>query len=263
MNYARRQYLPVVLLVVGTLLLGSGCAKKVAPPRTGPAGRSEDQRVIEHTVGTGETLARIADNYYGDPARFEDIARDNGITDPSKIVPGSVLRMQFSEDEYAAARKRSAALAPYNKGVDLMANERLGEAEKQFRLALGEAPDLTAAKYNLALVLLKRGRTEQALTLLEDLTALRPKDTDFRFAHGNALFQAARFDEAAVQFQAALAVNPVLKRAAFGYARSLQEAGDVAGAISAWERYLDLDGTSSWAAAAQRNLKTLRDDDGS
>lgn len=263
MKTSSRHFPSFVLLAIGILLLATGCAKKVAPPRTGPAGDGVDQRVIEHTVGTGETLARIADNYYGNPQRYDDIARDNGIADPSKIVPGSVLRMQFSEDEYAAARKRASALAPYNKGVDLMANERLGEAEQQFRLALEEAPDLTAAKYNLALVLLKRGRTEQALILLEELTALRPEDTDFLFARGNALFQAARFDEAAVQFQAALAVDPTLKRAAFGFARSLQEAGEATRAIGAWERYLELDTTSSWAAAAQRNLKMLRDDGGS
>ena len=50
---------------------------------------------------------------------------------------------------------------PYNKGVDLMAQERLAEAEKQFRLALETAPDLVAAQYNLALVLLKRGKTDR------------------------------------------------------------------------------------------------------
>jgi tetratricopeptide (TPR) repeat protein len=148
----------------------------------------------------------------------------------------------------------------YNKGVDLLGNERLAEAEKQFGLALETAPDLVAAKYNLALVLLKRGKTEESLVYLEELTTLRPTDTDFLFARGNALFQSTRFDEAAVQFEAALAVDPGLKRAAFGLARSLQEGEHKTEAIAAWNRYLELDSTTSWAAAARRNLKLLQDD---
>jgi tetratricopeptide (TPR) repeat protein len=112
----------------------------------------------------------------------------------------------------------------------------------------------------LALVLLKRGKTEQALVLLEELTILRPTDTDFLFARGNALFQSTRNDEAAEQYQAALDLDPQLKRAAFGLARSLQEGQHTDRAIAAWKRYLELDGTTSWAAAARRNLEILQDE---
>lgn len=253
-----KMFLLVALLLPA--LVFTGCAKKVAPPVEDEISPPQGGQFLDHTVAEGETLAQVADNYYGDPALSARIAADNGITDPQRIIPGSVLRLRFTDDEWKSARKRSAALVPYNKGVDLLANERLAEAEKQFELALETAPDLVAAQYNLALVLLKRGKTEQALTLLEDLTTRRPTDTDFLFARGNALFQGARFDEAAVQFQAALVVDPELKRAAFGLARSLQEGQHDDEAIAAWNRYLELDSTSSWAAAARRNLKMLQDD---
>lgn len=261
-------YLPVfltrLLLFAGLLvaLLAAGCAKKVTTSpveEEAPIPQAGDFH-LDHTVADGETLAQVADNYYGDPDRAGRIAGDNGLADSDRVIPGSVLRLNFSEDEWGAARKRSAALVPYNKGVDLLGNERLAEAEKQFRLALDTAPDLVAAKYNLALVLLKRGKTEQALVYLEELTALRPTETDFLFARGNALFQSTRFDEAAAQFTAALAVDPNLKRAAFGLARSLQEGQHTPEAIAAWNRYLELDSTTSWAAAARRNLKLLQDD---
>ena len=266
----RRETLLVGLLVF--VLLMTGCAKKVAPPVEGDVAVPEGGHYLDHTVAEGETLAQVADNYYGDPGVSTRIAKDNGVADPERIIPGSLLRLRFTDDEWESARQRSAALVPYNKGVDLLANERLAEAEKQFSLALDTAPDLVAAKYNLALVYLKRGKTEQALVLrkrgkteqalvlLEELTTLRPTDTDFLFARGNALFQSTRFDEAAEQFQAALDVDPKLKRAAFGYARSLQEGQHTDRAITAWERYLELDGTSSWAAAARRNLKLLQDE---
>ncbi len=252
-----------VSLLASLLLLGvlmAGCAKKVAPPVEGEVAVPSGSHFLDHTVAEGETLAQVADNYYGDPGISDRIARENGISDPVRIIPGSLLRLRFNDDEWELARKRSAALVPYNRGVDLLTKERLAEAEKQFRLALDTAPDLVAAKYNLALVLLKRGKTEQALVLLEELTSRRPSDTDFLFARGNALFQSTRFDEAAVQFQAALAMDPQLKRAAFGLGRSLQEGQHTDRAIAAWERYLELDSTSSWAAAARRNLKMLQDE---
>lgn len=247
------------VVLAALVLLAAGCAKKVAPPADGPLPPPDGEMVLEHTVGRGETLALIADNYYGDPDRRGDIARENGIADPDRIVPGAVLRLSFTEKEWDAARQRAQALEPYNRGVELMGKDRLGEAEQQFRTALAIAPDLVAARYNLALVLLKRGHTEQALTFLEDLARDRPEDKDVRFALGNALFQSARFEEAVVQFEAALARDPGFKRAAFGLARSLQEAGHTERAIAAWEAYLVLDDASSWAAAARRNLKTLRE----
>jgi tetratricopeptide (TPR) repeat protein len=249
-----------ILVSFAILFLAGGCAKKVAPPTDDyPVEMEDDKRILEHTVGRGETLALIADNYYGDPERRLDIARDNGLADPDRIVPGSVLRLRFTEDEWEDARRRAQALVPYNKGVELMGQDRLGEAEKQFRTALEAAPDLAAARYNLALVLLKRGHTEQALTLLEELTTVRPQDKDFRFARGNALFQSARFDEAAEQFEMALARDPGFQRAAFGLARSLQEGGHTDRAIAAWQAYLELDDSSSWANSARRNLAELQE----
>ena len=242
------------------LMLVAGCAKRVSTPVGDGPPTPAGSQFIDHTVADGESLAQVADNYYGDPGLADRIARDNKMSDPDRVIPGSLLRLWFDENEWESARKRSAALVPYNKGVDLLGNERLAEAEKQFRLALDTAPDLVAAKYNLALVFLKRGKSEQALVLLEELTALRPEDTDFLFARGNALFQSTRFDDAAVQFSAALDVDPGLKRAAFGLARSLQEGQHSEEAIAAWQRYLELDGTSSWAQAARRHLKMLQDE---
>jgi len=234
-----------------------GCAGKSGPEAQQDLGLSADQRVIEHTVGSGESLSRIADNYYGDPARSEDIARQNGLSDPERMVAGSVLRLQFSADEWDAALRRASALKAYNKGVDLMANDRVGEAEKQFKLALDTAPDLLAAKYNLALAHLKRGRNDRALVLLSELTAERPTDPEFLFARGNALFQGTEFAAAIVQFSAALEYRPGFKRAAFGLARSYQENGQAEQAIIAWQAYLALDSSSSWAATAERNLRIL------
>ncbi len=243
------------------LLLAGGCAKKVVDGAgTTPSGG--EARIIEHEVVTGETLALIADNYYGDPTRADRVARDNDLADPALVRPGSVLRLHFDEDEWAAARRRSAALEAYNRGVQLMQQERLAEAEQQFRLALDTADDLVAARYNLALVLVDRGRVDEALPLFEELVRQRPGAKDIRFAQGHALFLATRFDEAVYGFDATLAIDPGHRRAAFGRARALEEAGRREEAMAAWRAYLEMDSGSSWAAQARSRLQALQDGEG-
>lgn len=255
--HGRLAFLTTILCLLA--IISGGCGgKNVAPPATeNPATEFE---TIEHTVGAGETLDRIADNYYGDPGRAADIARDNGITPDGRLAAGSVLALRFRLDEFESARRRATALEPYNRGVDLMQQDRLAEAARQFEVALDTAPDLVAARYNLALVLQRRGMNEEALVLLEELTRQRPGEIDFHFARGHCLFQLTRFDEAADQFSGILAVDPGHGRAAFSLARSLQAAERVEEARAAWNRYLELDSTSSWAETARRNLRKLADD---
>lgn len=229
------------------------------PPRTGADTdvTEADDRALEHTVREGESLGRIADLYYGDPSRAAAIAEGNGIDDPSRLAPGSVLELRFADEELEFARRRASALEPYNLGVSALARGDLEEAERLFRLALRTVPDLPDARYNLALVLLKRGQAEAAETLLVELVADRPADADFGFALGNALFQQTRYLEAAARFARVLAAHPDHRRAAFGHARALQESGSRQEARTAWQRYLELDPDSSWAAEARRHLREL------
>jgi tetratricopeptide (TPR) repeat protein len=244
-------------LVVAVLLALGSCGGMPAPPPRSEAPPPVDGRTLAHTVREGETLRRIADLYYGDPDRAAEIAATNGIEDPSRLAAGSVLRLRFAEDEYERARRRAAALEPYNLGVTALARGNLDEAERQFRLAMRADPGLPDARYNLALVLLKRGQAEKAEDLLTPLVAERPEDPDFGFALGNALFAQTRYLEAAGVFAGVLAAHPEHRRAAFGHARALQEAGARQEARAAWRRYLELDADSSWAAEARRHLREL------
>ena len=246
-----------IILTVALLVLGAGCSKQVAQKEVNSEPISTGH-TLRHTVVAGETLRKIADNYFGDPDLAGAIATMNGITDPDRIVPGSVLVLDFDDRQWQGARQRSVALEAYNRGVDLMQQERLAEAEKQFRLALDTAPDLESASYNLALVLAERGKNSEALVFLDKLTASRPENTDFRFARGHSLFMVAKFAEAAAEFQEVLNIEAGHKRAVFGLARSLQEDGQKQKSIKAWQQYIKLDSTTSWADVARRNLEKLR-----
>lgn len=255
-------------LHIALLLVLAGCAKQVTTsPRPADAEPPAQPHApfplpggmtLAHTVREGETLARIADLYYADPARARDVAKANGLTDPDQLAPGSVIALRFGPQEWDDARRRATALEPYNRGVDAMEAGDLEGAEREFRIALQTAPELVDPRYNLALVLMKRGRYEEAQRILAELASQRPRDADIGFALGNCLFYQTRHDEAAAAFHRVLSFQPGHLRAAFGEARSLQEAGRRDEAIAAWRRYLELDASSSWAAAARRNLAELQ-----
>jgi hypothetical protein len=46
-----------------------------------------------HVVQAGETISRIADQFYGDPAQWRIIAAANSIDDPLDLAPGTVLQI--------------------------------------------------------------------------------------------------------------------------------------------------------------------------
>lgn len=54
---------------------------------------SSPDRTHAHVLAAGETLSAIADRYYGSPVDWRRIAEANGIEDPRRIIPGSVLRV--------------------------------------------------------------------------------------------------------------------------------------------------------------------------
>ena len=256
------------VILMGVVLGLAGCAKQVAtPPReeslapvTPPSspGATPQTLTLAHTVREGETLSRIADLYYADPARAKELAAANGLSDPERLAPGSVIALSFAPDEWDDARRRAAALEPYNRGVDAMEAGDFDRAQREFQSSLQTAPELTDAQYNLALVLMKRGQHQEAERTLTTLSSQRPQDADIGFALGNCLFYQTRYDEAAAAFHRVLATHPRHLRAAFGEALSLHEAGRRAEATAAWKNYLALDGDSSWAEAARRYLGELQ-----
>jgi len=131
----------MVLVLVATASLVTGCSKRVAPPAgDDPTPVDAESRVLVHLVAPGESLALIADNYYGDPTQSERIAADNGLENPTRLAAGSTLLLHFDSDSWTEARRRAAALEPYNRGVEALEREDLETAEAQFRLALRTAP---------------------------------------------------------------------------------------------------------------------------
>ena len=74
---------------------GSEINKRVVPIVFGRALVDPFTGFTVHTVEAGDTLSSIADQFYGDPAKFRIIfaANRNQLDDPDVIVPGQVLRI--------------------------------------------------------------------------------------------------------------------------------------------------------------------------
>lgn len=65
-------------------------------PQNPTSGTPQPHRV--HRVQSGETLDRIAARYYGDATRWRPLAAANGVTDPLRLVPGTLLAVPGIED---------------------------------------------------------------------------------------------------------------------------------------------------------------------
>ena len=74
---------------------GSEINKRVVPIVYGRALVDPFQGFAIYTVRAGDTLSSIADQFYGDPAKFRIIfaANRNQLDDPDVIFPGQVLRI--------------------------------------------------------------------------------------------------------------------------------------------------------------------------
>lgn len=64
--------------------------------------------MINYTVKSGDTLAKIAQNFYGDSRRYIDIALYNSIANPDRIFVGQRLQIPGVEElqEVAISARR-------------------------------------------------------------------------------------------------------------------------------------------------------------
>jgi tetratricopeptide (TPR) repeat protein len=91
-------------------------------------------------------------------------------------------------------------------------DQAIGHLER----AVALDPHWSRAKNNLAVALLKVGRTDVAFSLLQQAIADDPADADAHANIGLLLMQAGRLPEAMAEFKAALTIDPDNKPALKG-----------------------------------------------
>jgi tetratricopeptide (TPR) repeat protein len=118
---------------------------------------------------------------------------------------------------------------------DILEQEKPREALEIFRRTIAEHPDLSVAYYyycRLALIL-NEGSVEDTIALLRKAVKLDPKFADSHYELGRALEQAGKSDDAIVQFEDCLRLNPRLFRAEYRLSILYKKRGDPVRAAAA------------------------------
>ncbi|MGQ0721858.1 MAG: tetratricopeptide repeat protein [Candidatus Eiseniibacteriota bacterium] len=145
----------------------------------------------------------------------------------------------------ASIAARPLAEARAGLGLLLLRLARRDEAEAELDRALAEKPGLWEAEYGRALLLLERGRTQEARELLASGRERRgAAEGEDLYRHGMALVLAAEGDLAGAETEAlgALSLDPADARYAVLVADLSTQRGVPALAIDAWEQALHAPG---------------------
>jgi tetratricopeptide (TPR) repeat protein len=227
----------------------AGCARRV------PVHTPED-RVIMHQVVAGETLESIAEDYYGDPGRSQELRRINALTGDD-LEAGTIVQVVLGERDLAGFNTRKEARVPYNEGLELAARGSYIDAIPHFQDALEVDPRFVEARYNLGITYQKMKVYDKALLQFEEVIRLRPDNEAYHFAAGTCDFHLERYDKAARAFEKVLSLDPNHLKALFSLAAAYEKLGKTGQARETWQRYLRLDGTSEWAREARSRLEKL------
>lgn len=115
----------------------------------------------------------------------------------------------LAHQDYSATLQLAPGHAEAHNGLGvLLANERRwSEAIEQYRRAVALKPSLTAALTNLGTALVETGHAAEALASFDQAIARQPHFIDARVNRSNLLARLRRFDEAADEARAALALD--------------------------------------------------------
>ncbi|MFA6111073.1 MAG: tetratricopeptide repeat protein [Candidatus Latescibacterota bacterium] len=134
-----------------------------------------------------------------------------------------------------------------------------GAAIQQLRTHLEHDPGDLDSRLRLANALFDAGRHAEAVLEYEQVLAARPRDADIRTDMGVSLRETGKPGLAAAAFRQAIEVDPGHATAYYNLGVVLaHDLGDAAGAIAAWERYLDLETDPQKQAQVRQGIAELR-----
>jgi tetratricopeptide (TPR) repeat protein len=113
-----------------------------------------------------------------------------------------------------------------NVGVALIQQGRIEDAERVLNQALSSDPDYAYAHYNLGLIQKNRGDFEEAAKHFEAVVAFDSEDLLTQYNLGIVLSRIGRDEEAERAFRKALAANPVHVSTLYGLGRFLLQKGE-------------------------------------
>jgi tetratricopeptide (TPR) repeat protein len=216
----------------------------------------EDEKVYLHLVAAEETVEQIAEDYYGDPDRADELREINNLGD-GQPEPGSYIHVPLNAEERRYLKQREVARVPYNQGLELVARGAYVDAVQKFQEALDLDPGLVDARYNLGVTYQKMKAYDKAIVHYRAVYNVRKRDPRYSFAIGTCHFHQQRHKDAIRWFERVLELDPGHAQAQYSLAVTYDKLGQREQAVSAWRRYLELDSSSDWAEEARRRLEDL------
>lgn len=158
-----------------------------------------------------------------------------------------------------AERAKREAEAWFEKGLEL---EQTGAPSEEivdaYTKALEYDPSSAGALVNLGTIYFHMKTWKDAERCYKQALEIDPGYALAHFNLGNLYDETGRRDLASAHYHAAVEANPGYADAYYNLALLCQSHGDLMEAVRHWKTYLKLDGSSSWAVIARRELEKLR-----
>ena len=149
------------------------------------------------------------------------------------VVPLGALWFWQTHETIPEAQRRAWLVADvpngakqhFDYGVALQKENRWGEAEEQYKIALRLNPADPKSHMNLAVALMAQAKFDEAVPHMEEALRLQPNEGDFHLTYANLLQRIGRGDEAGPHYEAAARLEPDSPEAHFNYALFLASTG--------------------------------------
>lgn len=132
------------------------------------------------------------------------------------------------------------------------------EAVEAYKKAVELNPCAAGALVNLGTIHYHLHKFEDAANYYRKAAEVDPRYPLAHFNLGNLCDEQGLYDQALGHYEAALKLNPDYADVHYNLALLCEQTGDFLKATRHWKAYLKVDGSSSWANVARRQLERLR-----
>jgi tetratricopeptide (TPR) repeat protein len=165
---------------------------------------------------------------------------------PVKVEVSNGAREQLAEHWF----QRGLALEESGAPID--------QAVAAYRKAIESNPNAPGALVNLGTIAFRARKMKDAAAFYTRALAADPEYPLAHFNLGNLYDEQGELVDARKHYLEAVRLNPRYADAYFNLALLCERNGDLLQAIGYWNVYLKLDSSSSWAAAARKQLERLK-----
>ena len=159
----------------------------------------------------------------------------------------------------SAASKEQEAEHWFQRGLTLEENGApIEEAARAYRMAIEANPQASGALVNLGTIAFRNKKLRDAEGLYKRAVESDPQYALARFNLGNLYDEQGQVEEARKHYLEALRLNNRYADAVFNLALLCERNNELLKSIHYWQLYLKMDGTSSWAQAARKQLEKLK-----